>query len=70
MGRNGHIAQIERVTFAAERDRTGAAELRPALRGFPLQRPTERVVVPGVVVGEHQTPNLTAMRKRQRVGKA
>jgi hypothetical protein len=53
MGRNGHIAQIERVTFAAERDRTGAAKLRPALRGFPRQRPKERVVVPGVVVGEH-----------------
>ena len=70
MGRNGHIAQIERVTFAAERDRTGAAELRPALRGFPLQRPKERVVVPGIVVGEHQTLNLAATGERQRVGNA
>ncbi len=67
MGRNVHSGQIERVTFTAERDRTGAAELCPALRGFPLERPKESVVVPWVVVEEQQSLDTAATAEGQRV---
>ena len=67
MGRNGHIGQIKRVTFTAERDRTGAAELRPPLRRFPLQRAKEPVVVPWVVVDEQQSLNAAATAEDQRI---
>jgi hypothetical protein len=67
MGRNGHIGQIERVTFTAERDRTGAAKLSPALGGFPLDRPKESVVVPWVVVEEQQSLDTAATAEDERI---